>query len=298
MNVTDQLTQKYLEWRKRALPPSVADIEWRHEFIASRLEQIERAISNQFPETLCTPALQAEILKILRLLEPKKVVGHKKIRVGSVDDGGYVQIDDIEGISHALSFGISDNDSWDLAMAESGVPVEQFDHSVENAPSNHPLLQFHRKIISVDARADSATLPDLTAEHSKSASTPDLILKMDIEGCEWEVFDQAPGGTLSHFSQIMCEFHDFSRLTNFEFRDCARRVFEKLDKYFAPVHIHGNNCAALCNVCNIPLPDVIEITFANRGRYTFEECNETYPTPLDAPNAISRPDFALGTFKF
>jgi FkbM family methyltransferase len=298
MSVTDKLKKMYLEWRRQRFPPSIADIHWRHEFVATRLEQIERAISKKLPETASTPALQAEILTVLRLLEPKKVVDHNKTRVGSVHDGGYVQVDDLEGISHALSFGVSDNDSWDLAMAEAGIPVEQFDHSVDKAPSSHPLLHFHRKMISVDVRVETATLPDLAAEHSKLSTTPDLILKMDIEGCEWEVFDQAPEATLSKFSQIMCEFHDLSRLTNFEFRARARRVFEKLDKYFAPVHIHGNNCRMLCNVSNIPLPDVLEITFASRGRYFFEESNETYPTPLDAQNDPNRPDLVLGTFKF
>jgi FkbM family methyltransferase len=235
MSVINDFKKMYHEWRRQSLPPSNADIHSRHEVIVRRLDQIEQAITNRFPETVSWPAQQGEILAVLRLLEPKKVVDYKKIRVGSEGGGGYVQIDDLEGISHALAFGVSGNDSWDLAMAKAGIPVEQFDHAIERAPSSHPLLHFHRKVISVDATAETATLSDLVAEHSKPGA-PDLILKIDIEGCEWDVFDRATDAVLSRLAQVICEFHDLSHLTAPAFRARARRVFEKLDKHFAPVH--------------------------------------------------------------
>ncbi len=293
----DDLKKKYHEWRRRTLPPPIADVQWRHEFIANRFDQIERTISNCLLQTTCTPTQQRAIRDVLRHLEPKKVVGFEKKRVGSPGDGGYVQIDDLEGIRHAFSFGVSDNDSWDLAMAEAGVPVEQFDHSIERAPSSHPLLRFHRKMISADATDETATLPDLVATYSTS-SDPDLILKIDIEGCEWDVFDRASDAVLSKFTQIMCEFHDLSRLIDPEFQARAMRVLTKLVATFAPVHVHGNNCCGLSNVANIPLPDVLEITFANRRRYAFVDNTEVFPTPLDAPSDDRIPDIALGSFRF
>ena len=221
----------------------------------------------------------------------------KKVRVGSPGDGGYVQIDDLEGIRHALSFGVCDDDSWDLAMAEAGVPVEQFDHSVERAPSTHPLLNFHRKKISTVASNDTATLEDLIAEHS-SGETPDIILKIDIEGCEWDVFDKTPAESLSKVAQILAEFHDFSRLDDIRFRMRARRVVQKLHDQFALTHVHANNCRAFGPVANICLPDVLELSFANRKRYSFDFTDETFPTPLDAPNSPGTADYVLGTFRF
>jgi hypothetical protein len=140
-------------------------------------------------------------------------------------------------------------------------------------------------------------MPDLVAEHSKCAA-PDLILKMDIENGEWDIFDHAPEAVLTKFAQIVCEFHNLSHLTSSIFRARARRVFEKLDKYFAPVHVHGNNCCGIVNVCNIALPDLLEVTFASRTRYSFSESNETFPTPLDAPNCPNLASIVLGTFRF
>jgi hypothetical protein len=297
MNVIKKFRNVFHEWRHQSIPPSIADIAWRHEVIMERFDQIEGAISNRFPQVASSPALQGEILAILRLLEPKKIVDYEKIRVGSAGDGGYVQIDHLEGISRAFSFGVSDNDSWDLAMAKAGIPVAQFDHAIEKAPSDHPLLRFYRKMLSADATAQTVTLGDLAAQYSKFGA-PDLIAKIDIEGCEWDAFDRATDAVLSRFAQLICEFHDLSRLTDPAFRARARRVFEKLDKHCAPVHVHGNNCGRLRIISNIPLPDFLEVTFASRGRYSFTETKELFPTPLDTPNYPDSADIVLGAFRF
>ncbi len=256
--------------------------------IVTRLRRLDSSLS---------PQLQCEILGLLRFLEPEKVNGHVKIRVGANGDGGYVQLDDLAGISHAFSFGIGNNDDCDVAMAQAGVPVEQFDHSVERAPSNHPLLHFHRKMIWANAGVETTTVSDLVAAHSKR-SEPDLIFKMDIENAEWDVFDQMPEAVLAKFAQVICELHNLSHLTDFVFRDRARRVFQKLAKYFAPIHVHGNNCCRVVNICNIALPDFLEVTFASRIRYSFAENNETFPTSLDVPNCPRLPEIILDTFRF
>jgi hypothetical protein len=278
---------------RRTLPPSRAYIGRRFDQVFTRLDQLDGLMA----DASLSPKLQEEILTVLRLLEPRKAADHAKIRVGTVGDGGYVQLDDLNGISHAFSFGVSDNDDWDVAMANAGIPVQQFDHSVACAPSTHPLLHFHRKMISISSGPDTATISDLVAEHSKLA-TPDLVLKMDIENGEWDVFDHTPGPVLAKFAQIVCEFHNLSHLTGSVFRSRAHRVFEKLSKYFVAIHVHGNNCSRIANICNIPVPDLLEITFASRARYTFIENNETFPTPLDAPNCAKTASIVLGTFRF
>jgi FkbM family methyltransferase len=293
MTLLNSFQEKSRSWLQRVLPPSRAYISWRFDQVFARLDQIE----GHFMETRLLPGLQEEILAVLRLLEPKKADQYPKIRVGTDGDGGYVQIDDLEGISRAFSFGVADNDDWDVAMAKVGVPVEQFDHSVTRSPSDHPLLHFHRKMISTKATSETATISDLVAEHSKLAA-PDLILKMDIENGEWDVFDNTGEAVLAKFAQIVCEFHNLSQLTDSNFRPRARRVFEKLGRHFSPIHVHGNNCCGIVNICNITVPDHLEISYASKARYSFIESNETFPTPLDAPNCPQFPSIVLGTFRF
>lgn len=285
-------------WRRRTLPQSIDDAEWRFNELRARLTRLEELLVDRFPPASESAiARQDEILSLLRLLEPQNVVGFEKMRIGPAGDGGYVHIDDLNDVTRAFSFGISDNDAWDVAIAQKGVAVEQFDGTIESPPSNHPLLRFHRKMIGVKADADTATLADLVSEHSRGDHA-DLLLKMDIEGCEWDVFDSTSEAALARHTQIICEVHDLSRLVAPDFRARARRVFEKLHKHFAVVHVHANNCAPFALVAQIPLPDVLEISFANRARYNFTRSEDIFPTALDAPCATTRLDYFLGTFRF
>jgi hypothetical protein len=274
-------------------PPSRRYTGRQLEQVRARLDQLEGFLG----EIRSSPESQSEVLSVLRLLKPTKAVDRVKIRVGTKNDGGYILLDDLHGISRALSFGIGGNDDWDVAMAKAGIPVEQFDHTIALAPSTHPFLNFHRKMISSEAGPQSATLPHLVAEYSRLAA-PDLILKIDIEGSEWDVFDHAEEAVVAKFAQVVGEFHQLSHLASPTFRGRARRVFEKIGRHFSPIHIHGTNSGAIANVCNIAIPDALEITFASRARYSFVESDETFPTPLDAPSDPKRPDIVLGAFRF
>lgn len=299
MTMLGKFGKKYDEWRRKTLPQSINDANWRHEEIRARLIEIKEMLVPHFVQSLAggTQALQDELRATLRLLEPQKAVSVNKTRVGSAGDGGYVQLDDLSGVIHAFSFGVCDDDAWDLAMAQAGVPVEQFDHSVESAPSSHPLLHFHRKMIAAQCGSDRESLAALVSKFSKS-DTPDLFLKMDIEGWEWEVLDSTPDDLLAKHAQIVCEFHDLSRLVLPHFYSRAKRVLEKLYRLFAVTHVHANNCVPYNLIANIPLPDVLEISFASRARYRFEPSQETFPTRLDAPCSPNNPDYILGAFRF
>jgi len=296
MTIASRIGPSFRDWWRKTFPASRAVSHSHHEFLALRLAQLENLIAKQLVATGAPAAVQNEVLAILRLLQPQRVEGYKKIRVGRSGDGGYVQIDDLEGISHALSFGISDDDSWDLAMANAGIAVEQFDHSIAAAPSTHPLLNFHRKMVAPESGTGSVSLPAAASIYSNRDA--DLILKMDVEGCEWDIFDQADEATLDKFAQIICEFHDLSHLAQDAFRARARRVFEKLASRFAPVHLHGNNCGKIYIVANVALPDILEISFVSRARYSFNDSDERFPTPLDAPNNPALPEIVLGAFRY
>jgi hypothetical protein len=291
-----KILQALRMFRRRVLPPSAADIARRFNHLAGRMESLEAALRHQ-RQLPSFSAQQDEVLSVLRLIMPKCCSGPQKIRVGSANDGGYIMLDDFAELSCALSFGISDNDSWDLAVAERGVHVYQFDHSVEQAPSSHQYLKFFKTRISTRQSHGSETLPELIKLYSRKKSS-DILLKMDIEGDEWEVLNDCPGSILKHCTQIICEFHNLHRLGEAAFLSIAREVFMKLSNNFIVVHIHANNCGQLFNIANIALPDVIEITFVNNDRYIAKDGIELFPTALDMANLPSSPDIYLGAFRF
>jgi hypothetical protein len=241
---------------------------------------------------------QGEIKKIFRLLRPYAVEGFTKARFGSSHDGGYILLDDLQGVDTAFSFGVEQNASWDVDIAKCGVTVYQFDHTVDAPIPENPRLIFARKRISTEAGPESESLPSLIQQHDKRNAKPNILLKIDIENDEWAVFDTTPPEILNRFSQIVGEFHYLQGLSDIQWRRLVTRVLEKLSDTYAVVHVHANNIGGFSNVANIIFPNVLEITFANRSMYSFSETDEIFPGPLDAPNDPSHPDLHLGSFRF
>jgi hypothetical protein len=158
-------------------------------------------------------------------------------------------------------------------------------------------LIFERKRIAAQGAPGCETINDLAERHGRPRSAS-LILKIDIEHDEWPVFDATTESALSAFSQIVGEFHGFGSMIDSSWSDRARRVFEKLTGQFGVVHVHANNHCGLNSVANIPVPEVLEITFANRRRYKLANTDEIFPGPLDAPNYPYLPDIHLGKFVY
>jgi hypothetical protein len=247
-------------------------------------------------ESLARSALaRARILQLASVLVPKKAVGQSKVRLGSKCDGGYVCLDDFDGITAAFSFGVAENDDWDVDVADRGIVVYQFDHTVESPPHRHANFRFQKKkIVPIkDGASDAESISSLLTQHV-SGGMASAILKIDVEHDEWQIFLSTSNDDLRKFSQIICEFHGFSEIDNDTWYDRARTVLEKLHQDFEIVHVHGNNCSRLIAIGNIPFPELLEVTYASRSRYTFEPADEIFPTQLDAPNEPNRPDLELG----
>lgn len=242
--------------------------------------------------------LQTQIRHTLRLLRPMKVKGFQKARFGSAHDGGYVHLDDFTGLDTAISLGINDNISWDLEMAARGLAVYQFDHSVEDPAPEDGRMVFHKTMITPDAGEGKDTLEAIVRRWDKGNARPNMILKMDIEDWEWPVLEATPLDAICRFSQISCEMHYLEAFGDLRWRQLFFRGLRKLSKYYAPIHIHANNYAALSVIANVPVPNVIEVTFANRALYEFEETDELFPGPLDVPCDTNRPDIFLGSFRY
>ena len=241
---------------------------------------------------------QADVLQTLSLLTPFQVMGQRKIRVGRENDGGYIMLDDFRETKIAYSIGIGNDVSWDLDIAERGLSVFQYDHTIESLPATHPNFHYRKIGLAATNRSDTQfrDLESLIAENDHEDSG--LILKMDIEDAEWDVLEHLPIQVLTQFKQIVIEFHGLRRLNQPSWLSKMRLVFAKLLLTHAPFHVHGNNYGDYSIVCGIPVPDVLEVSFANRQQYQFKENKDVYPTNLDAPCRADAPDFYLNRFQF
>jgi len=241
------------------------------------------------------PGYHAQLVKLFTLLAPQQARGMRKMRVGADRDGGYVMLDDFEKIGAAVSLGIGPDVSWDRAMAEKGIPVWQFDHTVATTPEQHPLFHFEpKRVVSEPTSPQDVAFGDLLQRQTGKQ----FVVKMDIEGDEWNVLRLLPLGRLGGCRQIVVELHNFLSVVDSEWRDHAMQTLLVLNKEFAVVHIHGNNLAKHIVTGDLDLPDALEITFANRNFYEFEPTLENFPGPEDRKNNPYFPDFRLGRFQF
>ena len=241
--------------------------------------------------------------QIIRRLEPRDVEGGQYVRLGRKNDGGYVMLNGFSSgsVDAALSFGIGNDASWDRAIGDRGIPVLMFDHTIERAPIAHPNCRHIRTgVTGHKAVARRRTLPELIAEGGRAESRR-LLLKMDVEGAEWDVFDQAPAAVLDQFSQMVIEFHHLTLAVHDE-RPLARvlRVLDKLNQTHQCVHVHANT-----NVSRMPvwigrlvLPDALEVTYVRRTEFAgrLRPCTRQFPTPIDQPSVAGDPELYLGTF--
>lgn len=278
-------------WHPHLTPTEIAYLEGLHRFAAFQAVSLNRYWSSAGGH-----ALQRSVLELLSYFTPRKVIGYTKTRVGRARDGGYIMVDDFEGVTAAISAGIADEVSWDEDIAGRGIEVYQFDHSVDGPPIGNDRFHFFKRRIASATTAESENINSCLARIPISHKR--LILKIDIEGAEWEIFDGATYDDLQRLSQIVVEFHGFSKVANGNWRQRAARTMAKLRSMFEVVHVHGNNFAPLHVVANVPLPDVVEVTFANRSMYQFGENEEVFPTSFDRPNNEHRADIFLGFMRF
>ncbi|GEP12796.1 hypothetical protein [Methylobacterium gnaphalii] len=253
---------------------------------------------NQMVELARDFARQKPFLKLASLFAPYRAKGFEKVRIGSDADGGYVMIDDFAGIELALSFGIDINVDWDLGIAARDIRVQQYDHTVAEAPEKHPLLSFYSKRIAAAGNDENSTSIGYILDQAGISEEASAILKIDIESDEWPVFDECDAAHLAKFSQILVEFHNFSYSVDHQWLRRATRVMQKINNNFFVSHVHANNWSPMAVVGNVYFPDTLEISFANRARYEPETSDELFPTFLDAPNNPLKPDLYLGAFRY
>lgn len=219
------------------------------------------------------------------------VTNHPLIRLGCEGDGGYLVPDDLDGISACFSPGVSVLSDFELALARRGVPCFLTDHSVERAPSIHPLIHFEKKFLGL---ADDDIFSRIDTWMSRHAPTgSEFLLQMDIEGAEYDVLFDMADSTLEKYRILVIEFHHLDRLITTEGFHLLNLIFKKIDRYFKVVHIHPNNCAPAYVYEGFEIPPVMEFTFLRRDRIRVHHTANKFPHELDHINIDEISDVPL-----
>jgi hypothetical protein len=225
---------------------------------------------------------------IYYMLSIKEVLGYNKIRIGNNNDGGYILLNDLKNIKIGYSFGISREISFDKGLADKNIDVFMYDHTINKLPFENP--KFHWKKIGLTGRNNNdnmKTLPDLIEENGHS-NEKNMILKIDIESNEWDVFQYLPTKNLRQFKYIVAELH-FSNSSKVNYYS----ILKKLQETHQIFHIHCNNCGRIIKLNRFIICNLLEISFIQKEGYKFIEDNNIYPIKdLDYKNCKSKEEIS------
>jgi hypothetical protein len=225
----------------------------------------------------------AGLLKALRPID----AGIELVRIGPDADGGYLVPDDLQGIAHAFSPGVSTESGFEVELADRGMQVFLADYSVAGPAVPHPRFVFDQRFVGCLTDERYITLDDWHAAKLGNDGA-ELLLQMDIEGAEYETLLAASPSLLRKFRIMVIEFHGLPQLWNEPFFAIAARAFHKLLTTHAVVHIHPNNCCGSVRSAGLEIPRIAEFTLLRRDRMRAEEYRTTFPHPLDRPNVRKR----------
>lgn len=222
-------------------------------------------------------------------------------RIGNHGDGGYVMANCMPG-GIAYSFGINDDVSWDDDMANRNYDIYMYDHTIDGLPMQREQFHFHK--CGIDSKVDDNPLsgPKNTLAHfiqiNGHESHSNMILKLDVEGAEWDVLANIEEKTLRHFSQIVLEYHGLVSNSGKIAQDKLLPSLEKINTTHRLIHLHGNNMGPYIKWGNKLFPDALEATYVRRGLpyILWSEEQVTLPVALDEANDPYRKDLILGNW--
>ena len=229
---------------------------------------------------------------ILAELQPVALKNCTLKRFGSANDGGYLMCENlIEPLDAAYSYGVGGNDDWGCELSRRyHVPVHQYDCFDPARPTcDGGTFVFHNECVGNRSGYRGSHLFDtLENQIRKNGDTGRrLIIKMDIEGGEWDSLLAAPEDLLASIPQFTMEMHGFDDPKIVE-------VLRKLKRNFYLVNLHFNNWS--CTPKAAPLPAwAYQAHWVNK-RIGVPDAGAPFPAPmsrLNAPDSATWPDCQL-----
>ena len=209
-------------------------------------------------------------------------------RIGDAHDGGYVMCGNLlsRGKS-AYSYGVANTDDWGCTVSRRlAVPVHQYDCFDTREPAckgGAPV--FHAECVGPRTITEEGRLFDtVEAQIAKNGDAGKrLIMKMDVEGAEWESLLATPDSVLSQIDQLSIEFHRVNDPKTLE-------LIRKLKETFYVANIHFNNAA--CDARVAPFPAwAFQVLLVNKFVGAVDaSAPAPGPNPLDAPDDPKLPD--------
>lgn len=228
---------------------------------------------------------------LLAELQPVTLSNCELARVGGAYNGGYLMCKNLmAGTQTAYSYGIGTDDDWgcDVTLALK-VPVHQYDcFAPTKLRCDGGVFKLNAECVgprteTIDGRRFD-TIANQIARNGDAGKK--MLVKMDIEGAEWQTVLGTPDEVLAAIDQMPMELHGVSEP---EVLDGLR----KLKTHFHLLSVHFNNYA--CGGAE-PLPArAYQVLLVNKRIGVVGPPPPGSPTPesLMAPDNITQTDCQL-----
>ena len=228
---------------------------------------------------------------LLEELRPVSLKNCTLKRFGSRYDGGYLMCENlIDGLEAAYSYGVGPNDEWGCEVsARYRVPVHQYDCFDPARPvceTGH--FVFHDECIGNRRAIIESRFFDTLANQisGNGDSGKRLIVKIDVEGAEWDALMATSDAVLGRIDQLAMELHG-SHDRRF------LRAVQKLKRTFYVVNLHFNNYS--CSAETAPFPSrAYQVLMVNKRIGVLDMAAGTpAASALNAPDDPQMPDCQL-----
>jgi hypothetical protein len=242
------------------------------------------------------PAVVEQRQALFDLLRPVVLTNCRLERFGEAHDGGYLMCGNLlSAVQSGYSYGIGGYDKWGCDVSTKlDVAVHQYDCFNTRQPSCFlGETVFHAECVGDTAgRRDGRLFDTIANQFAKNGDgTRRVVLKIDVEGAEWDSLLSAPDKTLQQIDQMAVEFH-WEENDRFQWVQDEKhlRVVRRLRQFFHVAHIHFNNASCVGDLQPFPTW-AYEVLFVSRRLAEVDPSRKAEtPHPLDAPNNSSLPD--------
>jgi hypothetical protein len=216
-------------------------------------------------------------------LQPVGLANCEFQRFGEPNDGGYLLCANLLGsVQSAYSYGISGYDQWGCDVTRRlSVPVHQYDcFNLDRPGCPGGQTVFHGECIAgepvtIEGRRFD-TPENQFAKNGDGARR--LVVKMDVEGAEWDTLQGAPDAILQHIDQLTIELHGVQEPERF------MAAVVKLKRFFYVANLHFNNFSCLEGIAPFPA-EVYEVLFVSKRVGV-----PGGPGPAGAPRSLMTPN--------
>jgi hypothetical protein len=189
--------------------------------------------------------------RLLTELQPIALRNCEFKRFGESNDGGYVLCANLlDSVQSSYSYGISGYDGWGCDVSRRlSIPVHEydcFDLRDPSCPAGRAV--FHPECVGTKtATIDGRPFDFPEHQFERNGDTGKrLVVKMDVEGAEWDTLAQASDSTLDRIDQLAIELHGV------EDPDRLAAVIKRLKQFFYIASLHFNNFACQDDVAPFP----------------------------------------------